>query len=128
MARFLKKREKVKGRSPGALIFVGTQKVDTVNMRLIDYDDKNHVERELVDIKNGTPYKQTRSVTWINVNGLHDAQAIGEIGRTFDLHPLVMEDILNTGQRPKIDDYGSYIFIVLKMIRFDRDTQKIEDP
>ena len=125
MARFLKNREKVKGQSPGALIFVGTQKVETVNMRLVDYDDKNLTEKELVDIKDGVRCKQTRSVTWINVNGLHDAQAIGNIGQAFDLHPLVMEDILNTGQRPKMDDYGSYIFIVLKMIRFDRHTRKI---
>ena len=125
MARFLKNREKAKGQSPGALIFVGTQKVDTVNMHLIDYDDKNLVEKVLVDIKDGAAYKQTRSVTWINVNGLHDVAAIGNIGQAFDLHPLVMEDILNTGQRAKIDDYGSYIFIVLKMIRFDKDAQKI---
>ncbi|MDZ7667084.1 MAG: magnesium/cobalt transporter CorA [Desulfotignum sp.] len=125
MARFLKNREKAKGQSPGALIFVGSQKVDTVNMHLIDYDDNNLTEKELVDIKDGVRYKNTRSVTWINVNGLHDVAAIGKIGQAFDLHPLVMEDILNTGQRPKIDDYGSYIFIVLKMIRFDKDTQKI---
>jgi magnesium transporter len=125
MARFLKNREKVKGQSPGALIFVGTQKVDTLNMRLIDYDDKNLVEKDLVDIKDGAPYKKTPSVTWININGLHDVETIGNIGQAFDLHPLVMEDILNTGQRPKIDDYGAYLFIVLKMIRFDKDTQKI---
>jgi magnesium transporter len=125
MARFLKNREKVKGQSPGALIFVGTQKVDTVNMRLIDYDAENLTEKELVDITDGTRYKQSRSVTWININGLHDTQAIGDIGRAFDLHPLVMEDILNTGQRPKMDDYGSYIFMVLKMIRLDKDTRKV---
>ena len=125
MARFLKNREKVKGQSPGALIFVGTQKVDTIHIHLIDYDDNHLTEKELVDIKDGAPCKQTRSVTWINVNGLHDVAAIGNIGRAFDLHPLVMEDILNTGQRAKIDDYGSYIFIVLKMIRFDKDAQKI---
>ena len=125
MARFLKNREKVKGQSPGALIFVGTQKVDSINMHLIDYDENTLTEKELVDITDGAPYKQTRSVTWININGLHDVAAIGTIGQTFDLHPLVMEDILNTGQRPKIDDYGSYIFIVLKMIRFDKALQKI---
>ena len=125
MARFLKNREKVKGKSPGALIFLGTQKVDTVNMRLIDYDENTLAEKELVGITEGAPYKQTRSVSWININGLHDVTAIGTIGKAFDLHPLVMEDILNTGQRPKIDDYGSYIFIVLKMIRFDKEMQKI---
>ncbi|MCA1786930.1 MAG: hypothetical protein LC657_13235 [Desulfobacteraceae bacterium] len=125
MARFLKNREQVKGRSPGALIFVGTQKVDKINIRAIDYDDHHLIDQQLLDTKDAAQYKTTESVTWININGLHDAQAIGDIGRLFDLHPLVMEDILNTGQRPKIDDYESYIFIVLKMIRFDKQTRML---
>ncbi len=64
-------------------------------------------------------------MTWINIDGLHDVENIGRIGTMFDLHPLVLEDILNTGQRPKIDDYDDYLFIVLKMIRFDGQTQMV---
>jgi magnesium transporter len=122
MARFLKKREQVKGQSPGALIFVGTQKVDAVNIRIIDYDPHHLTEERIADIQDAAGHKTTGSVTWINVDGLHDVETIGRIGTLFDLHPLVIEDILNTGQRPKIDDYGSYLFIVLKMIRFDSPT------
>jgi len=125
MARFLKNREQVKGRSPGSLIFVGTQKVDKVNIRLINYDNHHLIDEELLDIKDAAQYKTTETVTWINIHGLHDEQFIGDAGRVFDLHPLVTEDILNTGQRPKIDDYDSYIFIVLKMIRFDKQTRMI---
>ncbi|MFU8770587.1 MAG: CorA family divalent cation transporter, partial [Desulfotignum sp.] len=125
MARFLKNREQVKGQSPGALIFVGTRKMDTVDLCLIDYDDHHLEEKRLPDIRDAVPYKSTGSKTWINVNGLHDAETIGDIGQVFDLHPLVIEDILNTGQRPKMDDYDAYLFIVLKMIRYDKDTRML---
>ena len=125
MARFLKNREKVQGQSPGALVFVGTRKVDTVDIRVMDYDNDRLTDQAMVDIHDTLCYKTSESVTWININGLHDAETIGRIGRSFDLHPLVMEDILNTGQRPKIDDYGDYLFIVLKMIRFDKQTRMV---
>lgn len=125
MARFLKKREQVKGQSPGALIFVGTQKMDAVNIRLIDYDAHHLTEKKIGDIQDLDNQKTTGSMTWINIDGLHDVENIGRIGTMFDLHPLVLEDILNTGQRPKIDDYDDYLFIVLKMIRFDGQTQMV---
>ena len=72
-------------------------------------------------------FKNTQTVTWININGLHNVELIGDIGKAFELHPLVLEDILNTGQRPKVEDFDSYIFIVLKMIRFDKETEMIRN-
>jgi magnesium transporter len=125
MARFLKNRTPVKGQSPGALIFVGTRKMDQTEIRLIDFDDVHLTDQKLTDITDAVRYKTRDSRTWININGLHDVTAIGNIGQAFDLHPLVVEDVLNTGQRPKIDDYESYLFIVLKMIRYDSDTQMV---
>jgi Mg2+ and Co2+ transporter CorA len=96
--------------------------MDQTQIRLIDFDDLHLTDQKLTDISDATLYRTTESKTWINVNGLHDVTAIGNIGQTFDLHPLVPEDILNTGQRPKIDDYESYVYIVLKMIRYDQET------
>lgn len=125
MARFLRNREQVNGQSPGALIFVGTRKMDLSDIRVIDFDDHHLTDQTLLDIRDATRFKNTESRTWININGLHDVTFIGDAGQVFDLHPLVLEDILNTGQRPKIDDYGRYLFIVLKMIRFDKDTQML---
>ncbi len=125
MARFFKNREKSKGQSPGALIFIGDQKVDSVKIRVIDYDLSTLTDQELLDIKDGSHFKKTETVTWININGLHNIEFIGEVGRVFDLHPLVLEDILNTGQRPKVEEFDSYIFIVLKMIRFDKEIEMI---
>jgi magnesium transporter len=125
MARFLKNRAQSKGQSPGALIFIGDQKVDSVKTRVIDYDSSTLTDQELLDIKDGSHFKKTKTVTWFNINGLHNIEVIGEVGQVFELHPLILEDILNTGQRPKVEEFDSYIFIVLKMIRFDKETEMI---
>ncbi|ACN16901.1 CorA2 [Desulforapulum autotrophicum HRM2] len=125
MARFLKKRTKALGQSPGDLIFIGNQKMESVQLRLIDYDTGSLTDQELLDIKDGSHFKETKTVTWININGLHDLDVIKDVGRIFELHPLVLEDILNTGQRPKIEEFDTYLFIALKMIRFDRETETV---
>jgi len=64
-------------------------------------------------------------VTWINVDGLHDLKLMKEIGKIFNIHPLLLEDILNTGQRPKIEEYDNCLFMVLKMLRYDKEKQMI---
>ena len=125
MARFFKKREEIKGLSPGSLIFIGNQKVDTIRIRVIDYDRVQLKEDELKDIAAGTEFKRTKTVSWINVDGLHDLALMKEIGSTFDLHPLLMEDILNTGQRPKLEEFENCLFLVLKMLRYDKEKQMI---
>jgi magnesium transporter len=106
MARFLKSREESDGKSPGSLIFIGDQKVDSAKIRLIDYDSVSLTEKELKDIHATSHLKDTPTVTWININGLHDIDMIQDIGQVFELHPLVMEDILNTGQRPKLEEFN----------------------
>lgn len=125
MARFLKSREESDGKSPGSLIFIGDQKMDSAKVRLIDYDSVSLSDEELKDINAASHLKNTSTVTWININGIHDVEMIQNIGKLFELHPLIMEDILNTGQRPKLETFEDYIFIVLKMIRFDNETKTI---
>ena len=66
-------------------------------------------------------------MTWINIDGLHEVKIIENIGSHFDIHPLVLEDILHTGQRPKTEDFGSYIYIVLKMLYFNEEENEIQD-
>ncbi|MBN1352311.1 magnesium/cobalt transporter CorA [candidate division KSB1 bacterium] len=120
MARFLKKREESQGLAPGSLVFIGSKKTKHIHIRVIDYDQKKFDESELKNIKDGTVFKETNTVTWINVDGLHDLKVMKEIGDSFDIHPLLMEDILNTGQRPKLEEFDDCIFIVLKMLRHDK--------
>jgi len=125
MARFFKKKDASIGQAPGSLIFIGNQKISEPIIRIIDYDKDNLQELDLQDIKDGVVFKETNTVTWINVYGLHNTDLIKEIGKVFELHPLVLEDIVNTGQRPKMEDYDSYLFFVLKMLRHDQEAEKI---
>ncbi len=119
MARFLKNKDAALGKAPGELIFIGEQKVQETTLRVIDYDRDNLSEQELQDIKDGIPYKETETVTWININGLQDTELIKQVGEGFGLHALVLDDIVNTGQRPKMEEYDDYLFFVVKMMRYD---------
>jgi magnesium transporter len=119
MRGLIKKSAKKKGLAPGTLIYVGEQKAEPVRIMLIDYNEKEFQEKEIDKIEECFPFKDKPTVTWININGLQDIEIIEKIGKHFGLHPLVLEDILNTGQRPKMEDFEKYIFIVVKMIYFD---------
>jgi len=125
MARFFKKRDANRGLAPGSLVFIGEQKTSDLRIRVIDYDGAKLEEGELEEIRRGEEYKKTKTITWINVDGLHDLEAIREIGATFGLHPLVLEDIVNTGQRPKVEEFDDYLFICLKMIHYDEASERV---
>jgi magnesium transporter len=119
MSRFVKKRSGKAGLPPGTLVHVGEKKVEKVRIRLIDYDEQKIQEREIEKIEDCFPFKDEPTVSWINIDGLHDLQAIEKIGSCFSIHPLILEDIVNTGQRPKAEDFQDYVYIVLKMLSYD---------
>jgi magnesium transporter len=81
---------------------------------MMGYDDKQFDEREIGEVTGFAARRRMPGVNWINVDGLHDTALAEEIGRVFDLHPLVLEDILNTQQRPKAEHFDNYIFVVLR--------------
>lgn len=114
-----KKRSKKVGLSPGTLIHIGEMKAEKVKITIIDYDEEQIQEREAKGVEECFPFKDKPTVTWINIDGIHDIEIIEKIGKHFGIHSLVLEDILNTAQRPKMEDLGDYIFIVLKMIKYD---------
>jgi len=126
MARFFKKKDASLGQDPGSLVFIGKRKMDQAKIRMIDYDGENLREFELEDIAPALALRTKETFTWLNLYGLHDTAMIREIGNAFDLHPLVLEDILNTGQRPKMEDYDQYLYFVLKMLRYDQETGTIQ--
>jgi magnesium transporter len=125
MARFFKKREESKGLAPGSLVLIGSKKVDNIRIRVIDFDESKLHEAQLEDISQGKEFKETKTVTWINIDGLHDITMMQKLGDIFDLHPLLLEDILNTGQRPKLEEFDNCLFLVLKMLRYDKEKQVI---
>lgn len=107
------------GAPPGTIIHIGRQFSDKVSLKLIAYDKKNHQEKELADLTAAPVTIPAGQILWLNVDGVHDTELIEEIGRQFNLHPLVQEDIANTNQRPKVEDYGKYIYFVMKMADLD---------
>ena len=114
-----------RGMSPGSLVHVGEKKLEEARLRLIDYDDGQLTERELASVDECQTLKDLPTVTWVNVDGLHDTEVIQQVGTLFDIHPLVLEDILNTGQRPKLEDFGDYLFLVAKMLSWDEAKQEV---
>lgn len=127
MAHFLKFASKKAGLSPGTLVHVGEKKIEKTRIRIIHYDEKDLEEKEVDTIEECFPFKDRAAVTWINIDGLHEVDIIEKIGTHFNVHPLVLEDILHTGQRPKTDDLESYIYIVLKMLYYDEDEYNIKE-
>ena len=118
-SRFIKKSSKKAGMSPGTLVHVGEQKIDKARITLISYDKERLEEKEFQRIEEVFAHKETPPVTWINIDGLHEVEVIEKIGTHFDIHPLTMEDIVNTGQRPKVEDFEDYIYLVFKTLKFD---------
>jgi len=125
MPRWVKSSSSKIGLPPGALVHVGEKKIDKVRIRIIDYDDEEVREREVETIEECFPFRDEESSTWINIDGLHDVQLIEKLGLHFGAHPLVLEDILNTGQRPKFEDFNDYLFITLKMLYFSEKEDEI---
>lgn len=124
MTRLLRRSRKV-GLPPGTLVHIGERKAETMSISLIDYDDQHVEERKLKTIEESLPLKGEPSVTWINVDGVHDVETIEKIGNHFGIHPLILEDIVNTGQRPKVEDFGDYVFLVLKMLYHEEGEDRV---
>ena len=127
MSKFIKKASKRTRLAPaGTLVHIGEQKTEKAKITIIDYDENEFQEKEVASAKECDPFKDKPTVTWINVDGIHEVNIIEEIGKQYGLHPLIMEDILNTGQRPRIEDSESFIFIVLKMLYCDEKDNEIK--
>ena len=116
MAKMIKKRSKKAGLPPGTLVHIGEKRAGEPIIALIDYDEANFQEREVKAVEECFPFRDKPTVTWINVEGVHQVEVVEKLGHCFGLHPLVLEDILNTDQRPKMEIYGDYVYIVLKML------------
>ena len=126
MPKLIKRTSKKAGLPPGTLIHIGEKKTEKVRIRIIDYDEVQFEEKEAKTVEECFPFKEKPTVTWINIDGIHQADIIEKLGNYFGLHPLLLEDILNTEQRPKIEDFGDYVFVVLKMLYYNSDENRIQ--
>ena len=126
MPKLIKKRSKKAGLPPGTLVHIGEKKAETLKITIMDYDEVHFEEKEIKTIDECIIFKDKPTVTWINIDGLHQVEILEKLGECYGLHPLVLEDILNTDQRPKMEDYGEYLYIVLKDLHYDDKSSQIE--
>jgi len=128
MLKFFGKMSGKSGMAPGTLVYLGEEKEEQpiITITVLDYDSEILEEKEVTDIKDCVQYLDTPTTTWINIIGIHDTEIIKRVGEIFNIHPLVLEDVLNTSHRPKIEEFEHYLYIVLKMLDIEEDTGKID--
>ncbi|UCD05926.1 MAG: magnesium/cobalt transporter CorA [candidate division WOR-3 bacterium] len=125
MPELSKRRIRKAGLPPGTLVHVGDRKTEAVKITVIDYDESNFEQKDITKIEECYPFKDKPTVSWINVDGIHEVETIEKIGKKYGIHPLLLEDILNTEQRPKTEDFDDYLFLVLKMLSFDEERRGV---
>ncbi|WP_346860465.1 magnesium/cobalt transporter CorA [uncultured Draconibacterium sp.] len=125
MARFIKNRGKAQGQVPGSLVFIGNQKMEKPIIQIMQYDKDYLVEKTVDSIDEAYSMLKPNGVNWINIYGLHDMELVDKIGEMFNVQPMVLEDIVNTDQRPKYQDDETFDAFILKMLREDKKDNRI---
>jgi len=126
MARIMKRISRKAGLKPGALVYVGNQENGKAVVDLVDYTKTDYHETENLTPEECVKFAKADSSTWIDVVGVHDVAVVEKIGNALGLHQLTMEDILNTGTRPKMEEADGHLFTALKMISIDPDTDVLD--
>jgi magnesium transporter len=116
LSLFRKRSAEKKGLPPGTPVYVGEERREPISISLIDYDAERCEEKALSSAGECSVHRDTPGVSWINFSGIYDAGQVAMVGEGFGLHPLVLEDIVNTGQRPKLEDHEGYLFMSVKML------------
>jgi magnesium transporter len=125
MAKNTQRRSRKAGLPPGSLVHIGEKKTERTKITIMDYDEQNFQEKEAKTVEECFAFKETATVTWINIDGVHDSEVVGKLGNRFGVHPLILEDIMTTQQRPKMEDMGDYIFIVLRMLSLSEKKKEV---
>jgi magnesium transporter len=111
---------------PESMVYVGKQRVGSMVVRVIDYDVNHLEERKIDQVHECAQYMQKDSVSWISVTGIHESAKVEEICNIFGIHPLIQEDILNTQQRTKIEEFDNYLFVTFKNLYYSDTLKSIE--
>ncbi len=119
MLRLIKRRSAKVGLPPGTLVHVGEESAREVKITRIAYDEAHFEQDGAATMDACLPLKGGQGATWIDVDGIHQVNILEQLGECLGIHSLVLEDILNTDQRPKLDVFDDYLFIVLKVFRYD---------
>ena len=114
------------GLPPGALVYVGDQKVAEPTFAYLDYNEEHFESRQGVSFEECLKLRTTPTVSWINLDGLHDTRLLERFGHEFKLHSLLLEDILNTRHAPKFEEFDAAALVIMKMLYFDEETSSLE--
>ena len=125
MSTYIHPHSKKAGLPPGSYVHVGVKKSEQITIQVFSYNAVGITEQTYSKAGDALNAVDRAYVNWINVSGLAQTEVIREIGEHFGLHPLTIEDVLNTGQRPRIEDHEGYLFITLKMLYPDKSGRKI---
>ena len=126
MAKLTKKRSRKAGLPPGTLVHIGEKLTEKTRIAVVEYDGKDFLEKEPGTLETCYLFPKEPAVTWSNVIGIHQVEVLEKLGNRFGVHPLALEDIVNTEQRPKIEDYGDDLFIVVKLLSSNEERDEIE--
>ncbi|MGB3342435.1 MAG: magnesium/cobalt transporter CorA [Aequorivita sp.] len=118
---------KARNLSPGTVQYVGKKSDTVTTLDIIDYSKEHYERYETHNIQEVFKYEDASHITWINVNGLSNTEDIVTLGNHFDLHPLIQEDIVTTHQRPKIEEYEGYLFLVFKMLHYNKKEHLVKE-
>ena len=114
------------GLKPGSVVYVGKEREHDVHIDIIDYTETELHEVRVNNVEDCFPYKEKDSITWINISGIHNVEIVEKLGARYDLHDLVLEDVVNTGQRPKLEETPAHFFLVLKMLYLNEHKNKLK--
>lgn len=120
------KRSSKIGLPPGSYVYVGEKRIEKIKISAIDYNESEFNKAVLNTIEDTEIYKTKPTISWINIDGLHDTTILEKIGLQYEINPLTIEDILNTHQRPKIEIFDQYILVILKMLSYKNGTLQTE--
>lgn len=126
MAKILNKHSKKRGYPPGSLIFVGKQRTAKVSIDLIKYDAGFCEHHKDITVDKMDDYLDNESISWFNITGLHQPSLVGQIGEKFQVHPLIVEDILNTNQRAKMDVMDNQIVFFMRMLQLNPNSKLVK--
>lgn len=121
------KRAIIHNEAPGTVTYTGKKLNVSTKVEIIDYSKDHYKRLDSENIEDAFGFETSEHITWININGLNNTKEIERLGEYYNLHPLIQEDIVTTNQRPKMDEYEEYLFIVFKMLHYSDDGEFINE-
>jgi len=129
IGRFVRRQVKKAGSAPGTMVYTGTRAPEPIHIEMLSYDADGFTEVEfgVDEVEKLAEARITDRIEWIDVHGLNDVEVIEKIGSLFDIHPLVLEDVVHVGQRPKFEEYDGHLFMVIPMLGWDEARSEITE-